>query len=49
MYRPKHLKGADTKRKQRKREIPKAANHIVAVKRPKSVDSIIAEVKSWGD
>ena len=49
MYRPKHLKGAGTKRKPQKREIPKTANNVITVKRPKSVDSIIAEVKSWDD
>ena len=47
MYKGKHLKG-NTKRRI-KRDIPKTANNIVTVKRPKSVDSIIAEVKSWPD
>jgi hypothetical protein len=48
MYKGKHLK-ENTKRKPRKREIPKTANNVVTVKRPKSVDYIIAEVKSWDD
>ena len=46
-YKGKHLKG-NTKRRP-KREIPKEANNTISVKRPKSVDSIIAEVKSWSD